>query len=163
MIDEFGLMPDDPVFDAAVEALYATAFGPGRHAKAAARLRESNRCRRDLSWIAVTDGAVIGACRLWPIRTDQGQHLLFLGPIAVSSHAQGQGLGAHLVRACLKSCDEKSGLAVVLVGDLAYFEPFGFVQATAGSIMMPGPVDPARLLIRMLGPSEAPRGKLMVP
>jgi predicted N-acetyltransferase YhbS len=159
MIDEFGLLPDNPAFDAAVEHLYASAFGPGRHAKAAARLREGNGCLRDMSWVAVRGGDVIGACRMWPVRTDHGDPLVFLGPIAVADHARSLGLGGHLVCACIKACDELASLPIVLVGDLAFFAPFGFERIKEATLSLPAAVDPARLLVRG-GP--APHGKLQV-
>lgn len=160
----FELLPDAVTHDAATEALYALAFGPGRHAKSAARLRESHTFRRDLSFVALWDGRLIGACRLWPIVTDQGDEALFLGPIAVAPDKQGLGLGGKLVEACLEASDRLTGLAVVLVGDLAFFEPFGFRQVPKGQIILPGPADPKRLLYRPAAAAGAstPRGKLLI-
>jgi predicted N-acetyltransferase YhbS len=161
----FDLLPDAAVYDADAEALYALAFGPGRHAKAAARLREGSHCRRDVSFVALAkDGQLIGACRLWPVATDQGDKALFLGPIAVASDQQGQGLGGKLVEACLAASDRLTGLPIILVGDLAFFEPYGFRRVLKGQIILPGPADPNRLLWR---PSPGldlaiPAGKLLI-
>ncbi len=160
---KFELLPDAAPYDAAVEVLYALAFGPGRHAKAAARLREGHRCRRDVSFVALADEQLIGACRLWPLVTDQGQEALFLGPIAVSPDRQGLGLGGKLVEACLDASDRLTGLPVILVGDLAFFEPFGFQRVPKGQVILPGPADPKRLLWRPVPGAEAkaPAGKLL--
>lgn len=161
----FDLLPDAAVYDADAEALYALAFGPGRHAKAAARLREGNHCRRDVSFVALAkDGQLIGACRLWPVATDQGDKALFLGPIAVAPNQQGQGLGGKLVEACLAASDRLTGLPIILVGDLAFFEPYGFRRALTGQMILPGPADPNRLLWRPSPDLDAPSpsGKLLV-
>jgi predicted N-acetyltransferase YhbS len=48
--------------------------------------------------------------------------------------------------------EEGFGL-VLLVGDMPYYGRFGFVPVTpAGRIVLPGPVDPARLLALELLP-----------
>jgi predicted N-acetyltransferase YhbS len=46
---------------AAVEALVAKAFGPGRFVKTAERLRETNHPRLDLSFVAY-DGERLAGC-----------------------------------------------------------------------------------------------------
>ncbi len=49
---------------------------------------------------------------------------------------------------------------VILVGDLPYYARAGFAVVPCGRILMPGPVDPARLLYAELAPGalEAYRG-----
>ena len=161
----YDLLPDGTAYDAGAEALYALAFGPGRHAKAAARLREGNSCRRDVSFVALSKGSqLIGACRLWPLVTDQGDKALFLGPIAVAPDQQGQGLGGKLVEACLAASDNLTGLPIILVGDLAFFELYGFRRVLKRQMILPRPADPNRLLWR---PSPGldvaiPAGKLLI-
>jgi predicted N-acetyltransferase YhbS len=41
---------------------------------------------------------------------------------------------------------------IILVGDLPYYARAGFAVAPLGQIVMPGPVDPARLLYAELAP-----------
>lgn len=160
---KFDLLPDAAIYDVAAEALYALAFGPGRHVKAAARLREGHRCCRDVSFVALAGGQLIGACRLWPLVTDQGQEALFLGPIAVAPDQQGQGLGGKLVEACLEASDRLTRLPVILVGDLAFFDSFGFQPVPKGRLILPGPADPNRLLWRQVPGAEGqpPAGRLL--
>lgn len=161
---KFDLRADAAIYDEAVEALYEVAFGPGRHAKAAARLREGNFCRRDVSFVALKDAQLVGACRLWPLKTDQGGQALFLGPIAVAPAQQGQGLGGTLLATCLAACDRLTGLAVILVGDLDFFEPYGFIQVPKGQLVLPGPADPRRFLYRPAPSNQevAPKGRLSI-
>ena len=51
---------------------------------------------------------------------------------------------------------------VILVGDQPYYWPFGFRPLPPGKVQMPGPVDPARLLVAELQPGAAERPQGMV-
>jgi predicted N-acetyltransferase YhbS len=159
------LAPDTAVYDGQVELLYARAFGPGRFAKAAARLRERNQCLRAYSILALRGDAVIGACRIWPIKVGDAEQALFLGPIAVDPARQSGGLGQRLVAGCLDAIDRaQDQRAIILVGDLAYFGKMGFEHVPAGDVVLPGPADPARILWRKspFG-GVIPKGRLSVP
>jgi predicted N-acetyltransferase YhbS len=158
------IVSDDATFDPACEALYARAFGPGRYAKAAARLREGNVCRRDLSVLAFDGSTLIGACRLWSIEAENGEAALFLGPVAVDQAARQAGLGQQLVKACLAQVDAQDFGPVILVGDLGFFGRMGFEIVPSGHIIMPTPVDPNRLLWRLKDTTvPLPQGRLSVP
>lgn len=157
-------MTDSPEYDQVCEALYARNFGPGRFAKAAGRLREGNECRRDLSVLAFSGNGLVGACRLWPITASNGVNALFLGPIAVDPVARHSGLGQRLVEACLARVDSSAFQHVILVGDLSFFGKMAFEIVPDGYAIMPGPVDPKRLLWRKSPASETlPQGRLSVP
>jgi predicted N-acetyltransferase YhbS len=144
----FEIKVDAPQYDGEVGALYAHIFGPGRHAKAAARLREGAQNWRAGSCIALENGVIIGACKLWPVETDLGDKLLFLGPIGVSPQARKAGIGRHMLNTCLEACDRLAPSPIVLVGDHAYFAPFGFRPVPAGALALPGPADSRRILWR---------------
>ena len=125
---------------AAVDALVLAAFGPGRFAKTAERLRES---AGDMTGFVVRDsGRLIGSVRLWAIRIGDTP-ALFLGPIAVDADCRKAGLGADLVQACVDHA-ARIGAGILLVGDMGYFGRFGF--AVAPHVRLPGPVDRARVL-----------------
>ena len=144
----------ETVFDAAAVArVVEAAFGPGRLAKTAERLREG----RDpaVGFVARQDGRIIGSVRLWTI-TIGGVPALFLGPIAVEQTERNAGIGAELVATCVDWAREANASGVLLVGDPPYFDRFGF-QRIDGAVM-PGPVDPARLLWLALEAVAAPGG-----
>lgn len=132
---------ETPADATAVEALVLAAFGPGRFAKTAERLRE--RSRVAAAFVARDAGRVIGSVRLWAL-TVGGEPALFLGPIAVAADNRRSGLGAELVQACVDHARTAGGGGILLVGDRAYFERFGFRPAP--DVRLPGPVDPARVL-----------------
>ncbi|MFA4939161.1 GNAT family N-acetyltransferase [Brevundimonas sp.] len=124
-----------------VEALVMAAFGPGRFAKTAERLREGSHAA--VGFVARLDGRVIGSVRLWPVTVGETA-ALFLGPIAVDAGRRSDGLGAELVQACLDQARTLDVGGVLLVGDAAYFERFGFAHAPEA--ILPGPVDRRRVL-----------------
>ena len=137
-----------PTCDAAIDALCARVFGPGRFAKASQRVREQAPHRRDLSFTAHRTAhrgdALVGSVRLTPIRVGDGEALL-LGPLAVESHERGRGAGLALLLASSGAARAAGERAILLVGDPPYYARAGYVRAPSG-VRMPGPVDPARLL-----------------
>ena len=140
--------PDDA---AEVEALIARAFGPGRFAKTAERLREGLSPRGDLCVAARAEDRLVGCVRQWPIRVGEADAVL-LGPIAVDPDHRSNGLGAALVRRACAAAEAAGYPHVVLVGDLPFFGPLGF--RVAPGVELPGPVDPKRVLER--GPEGEP-------
>lgn len=132
---------EHPSDAASVEALVLAAFGPGRFAKTAERLRE--RAGLAAGFVAREGGRVIGSVRLWDI-TIGDTPALFLGPIAVDAAQRSAGLGADLVQACIDHARANGASGVLLVGDPPYFGRFGFVASP--EVQLAGPVDPRRLL-----------------
>lgn len=147
--------PELPADAPQVAALIEAAFGPGRLAKTAERLRETSEPACGL--VLRGGGRVVGSVRLWRVRVG-AVPALFLGPIAVDAAARKGGLGGALVEAAL-ACAEGEGVGgVILVGDLPYFTRFGFHPLE--KVTLPGPVDPRRVLWRPLT-EDAPRGPVV--
>jgi len=143
--------PDSPKFQDAVEALFDQGFGPGRFAKTAERLREGNVERFDLSRVALKDGELVAAGKVWPIEIG-GAPALFFGPFAVDMDERHHGLGRIIIDSCVDAAIAAGEKAMLLVGAESYFAPSGFQVAPKGLLTLPGPVDPARLLWRALQP-----------
>ena len=135
------IAPEMPADAGEIEALVLDAFGPGRFAKTAERLREA--ARFVAGFTARQDGRLIGSVRLWAIQVGSAE-ALFLGPIAVAADARREGLGADLVAACVEEARLRAVAGILLVGDAPYFERFGF--AVAPDAVLPGPADPLRVL-----------------
>jgi predicted N-acetyltransferase YhbS len=161
---ELVFAPESPDDEAEVMALVERAFGPGRYAKSAERLREGNGCLRELSFGAREDGVLVGTVRLWPVRIGDRQALL-LGPIAVEAAAPRRGRGAARGARGGEAASRAGHEAVVLVGDLGFFERLGFERAPAGRLRLPGPADPLRILVRALKPGalDGLEGELALP
>ncbi|HTX51452.1 MAG TPA: N-acetyltransferase [Caulobacteraceae bacterium] len=133
----------------AVAALVLRAFGPGRYAKAAERLREGGAPEYDLSFLAWDEDRLVGSVQLWRV-TVGGRPAILLGPIAVEPAYRRNGLGGSLIsRACVAATAAGHRL-IVLVGDMPLFGPHGFTPAA--KVVMPGPVDQRRVLALALVP-----------
>ena len=130
-----------------VDALVDRAFGPGRYAKAAERLREGNALRDDLSFVALVDGRVAGAVRQWPVAVGEARGV-FLGPIAVDPSYRKHGLGADLIARAVSAAEAAGEAFILLVGDAPLFEPHGFEIVPDGSVRLPGPVELRRVFWR---------------
>lgn len=135
----------------AIEALYDRTFGPGHFAKTAERLREGSQSLPQCNRVALHEGEVVGACRIWPVEIgDSPVRSVFVGPLAVDQDYRGQGLGHDLVHKALEACREQSWQLALIVGSPVYFRPLGFQPVLAGQIRLPGPQDPDRILMQVL-------------
>ena len=139
------LRPEAPGDDAAIEALNESAFGPGRFAKSAFRLREGVAPVAALSFVVEEQGALKGSVRFWPIHVG-GHEALLLGPLAVESAERGRGLGIALMQAGIEAARRGPWGAILLVGDEPYYAKVGFARLPPGRVKFPGPVDPKRIL-----------------
>ncbi|MBS7545759.1 GNAT family N-acetyltransferase [Ancylobacter oerskovii] len=158
------VLTEKPSDDAAIERLVARTFGPGRYARTAYRLREGNPHRLDLSFTAYIGTMLVGSVRLTPIAIGEDAALL-LGPLTVEPPFRSHGIGRRLVERCLEAAKaelDRQGAAtlVLLVGDEPYYGRMGFKRVPPGQVSLPGPVDPARVLVCALDgtPPEAVRG-----
>ncbi|HEY2527408.1 MAG TPA: N-acetyltransferase [Xanthobacteraceae bacterium] len=134
---------------AAVERLHERTFGPGRYAKTAYRLREQVAHRLDISFTARVGTLLVGSVRLSPVRIGDTKALL-LGPLAVEPSFRDRGVGQALIERALNEARAKHHRLVILVGDESYYGKAGFKRIPPGRAIMPGPVDPARLLVAEL-------------
>ncbi|MET0544755.1 MAG: N-acetyltransferase [Caulobacterales bacterium] len=146
---EILIQPEAPQHCDAVEGLFDEGFGPGRFAKTAERLREGNVPLLGLSRVALKDGEVIAAGRVWLIEIG-GAPVAYFGPFAVHEEERHHGLGRIIIDACVAAADEAGYRAMLLIGGASYFEPSGFREVPKGLLTLPGPHDPARLLWRAL-------------
>jgi predicted N-acetyltransferase YhbS len=133
----------------AVVRLHERTFGPGRYAKTAYRIREGISHSLDLSFTARVGTLLVGSVRLTPIRIGATKALL-LGPLTVEPPFRERGIGFALIARALEEAKAKGHRLVVLVGDEPYYGKAGFKRVPRGRALMPGPVDPARLLVAEL-------------
>jgi predicted N-acetyltransferase YhbS len=140
--------PDDA---AAIQHLNERVFGPGRFARTAYRIRERAEPDPSLSFVARVGTLMVGANAMTPIVIGKTKALL-LGPLIVEPVFRSQGIGEALVGRSLAAAKAAGWTLVILVGDEPYYARVGFQRVPAGRIVMPGPVDPARLLYCELEP-----------
>ena len=146
---ELTILPETAEDAAAIDRLHERTFGPGRYAKTAYRIREGISHSRDLSFTARIGTLLVGSIWLSPIRIASAPALL-LGPLTVEPPFRERGIGQALMERALSEARNQGHRLVVLVGDEPYYARAGFKSVPKGQVTMPGPVDPARLLVAEL-------------
>jgi predicted N-acetyltransferase YhbS len=135
-----------------IKALHEQAFGPGRFARSAYRVREGCRLEPELCLMVENGEELIGAIQFAPIAIGGREGALLLGPLAIAPAHVNQGWGLKLILEGVARGRALGYRLVVLVGDLPYYARAGFAPAPAGRIRLPGPADPARILALELAP-----------
>jgi predicted N-acetyltransferase YhbS len=142
----------------AISALHARAFGPGRFARTAYRVREGCGLASRYCRVCIIGGRIVAAVRFTPItiggKGGGKDGALLLGPLAVDPAFANRGHGRGLVREAMDAARADGLALVVLVGDEPYYARLGFTRVPPGQITLPGPVDPTRLLAAELTPGS---------
>jgi len=139
------IRPELPIDHNAIERLHERAFGPGRFARTAFRLREGAPPVMDLSFTALVGTLLVGSVRMTPIQAG-GVPALMLGPLTVEPAFEGRGIGAALMNRSIDTARAKGHRLVLLVGDEPYYSRFGFKRIPPKRLELPGPVNPERFL-----------------
>jgi predicted N-acetyltransferase YhbS len=143
---------------ATVDKLHERAFGPGRFARTAFRLREGLPIDLTHCFVASVGTLLVGSVRMSAIRAGESGALV-LGPLTVDPAFEGRGIGASLMERAIASARTAGDTLILLVGDLPYYQRFGFRQVPVGHLALPGPVDPARFLALALVPGALDRAR----
>jgi predicted N-acetyltransferase YhbS len=130
---------------AAREALLDACFGANRAARTCQRLRDGRAPAEGLALSVVRQGRLVGTVRLWHVSAG-GKPALVLGPLAVDPSCRKLGIGATLMNHALSAAAARGHGAVILLGDAAYYECFGFTTAKTAKLSLPGPFERERLL-----------------
>lgn len=146
------ILPETADDALAIERLHERTFGPGRYARSAFRIREGRGHVLELSFTARIGTLLVGSLRLTPICIGETPALL-LGPLTVEPPFRERGVGSALIKRALKEAESKGHKLVVLVGDEPFYGKSGFKRIAKGRVKLPGPVDPARLLVAELAPA----------
>ncbi len=160
---EAKIIPLDNVDPQLVEDLLDQAFEPERHKRTAYKVRESVDWLPALSYAALDeDDMLAGSIQCWPVAlTDpKGRRfpMIMVGPVAVLPPLRQQGYGKALMAASLRSIEPEAPLPQVMIGDAEYYGRFwGFTAEYTTDWTLPGPWDPARLLVRCDNPAILPR------
>ena len=145
------ILPETADDAEAVERLHERTFGPGRYARTAFRIREGRAHLLELSFTARIGTLLVGSLWMTPICIGETPALL-LGPLTVEPPFRERGVGSALIKRALQDAGAKGHKLVVLVGDEPFYGKPGFKRIPKGQVKMPGPVDPARLLVAELQP-----------
>src|SRR3954451_9951550 len=143
------ILPETAGGTVAIERLHERTFGPGRYARTAFGISEGRGHTLELSFTARIGTLLVGSVRLTPICIGETPALL-LGPLTVEPPFRSHGVGTALVKRALNEAEGKGHTLVMLVGDGPIYKKSGFKRIAKGQVKMPGPVDPARLLVAEL-------------
>lgn len=118
-----------PEDEDAVRRVELEAFGRAEEADLVEALREG--AAEFVSFVAVEDGEVVGHVLFTEVELEAGADAegLGLAPLAVSPSHQSRGIGTALVEAALAHLADSGVDFVVVLGDPAFYERFGFVPA----------------------------------
>lgn len=89
---------------------------------------------------------VSATIRYWPVLLPDDTASLLLGPIAVATEFQSEGIGANLMTFSLGQAKALGYASCLLVGDAPYYVRFGFTRDVTLGLDMPGWVDMNRFL-----------------
>lgn len=139
------IRPQQPGDLSSVSALHEQAFGPGRFARSAYRVREASH-GPEIALTAWDGETLAGAIQLTAVTIGGHPGAMLLGPLAVAPDYKGKGCGMRLIRESLAAAKAAGKRFVLLVGDLPYYARAGFAVTPPGQVILPGPADPARIL-----------------
>jgi predicted N-acetyltransferase YhbS len=152
------LRPELPSDADAIERLHERAFGPGRFARTAFRIREGAEHLPELSFAALVGTLLVGSVRLTPVWAGEVRGLM-LGPLTVDPAFENRGIGGALMGRSVAAARERGHALVLLIGDEPYYARFGFKRIPPGQLAMPGPVDPDRFLALELVEGALPKAR----
>ncbi|WP_348534810.1 N-acetyltransferase [Hyphomicrobium sp. D-2] len=140
-----------------VSRLHAEAFGPGRFARTAYRVREGTNDLSRYCRVAMLGDRTIAAVGFTPITIGGKPGALLLGPLVVHQDFTDRGHGTRLILQAMDAARADGLELMLLVGDEPYYGRFGYRAVPMGQIRLPGPVNPQRLLAAELQPDALSR------
>ncbi|MDA0342461.1 MAG: N-acetyltransferase [Proteobacteria bacterium] len=140
----------------AIDALLDQGFGPDRHSRTVYSLRQTAPIS-DLGFIVRAGLDIAASLRFWPVLIGADTPALLLGPLVVAPEHRKLGLGKRLVIHGLEQVTTAGWQLCLVVGDAAYYTPFGFEPARPWGLDLLGPVEDDRFQVRALAglPLEA--------
>ncbi|MDA4847790.1 GNAT family N-acetyltransferase [Hoeflea poritis] len=154
-------MPDDL---RAIETLYPDAFPDEDLLPLVKSLLAETQSI--LSLVAIADGAFAGHVVFTTCGVSGASgKVALLGPLAVASSRQRQGIGSALIREGLRRSADAGMHRVLVLGDPAYYGRFGFApdEYVAPPYALPDEWRGAWQSVDLPGNTQSPRGKLEVP
>lgn len=123
---------------ASIDSLLRRSFPTSAEAELVQQLREDGLLT--LGVVATDDdGQVLGYVAFSPVTlNDEDRQWVRLAPLAVDDSVRKQGLGKQLIYEGLDTLNEFGYAAVVVLGDPAFFGPYGFEPAAHHQLQCSG-------------------------
>jgi putative acetyltransferase len=146
----------------AIVEVHRQAFGEEDVAGLVERLRAGGYDVPSLSFVAVSDGRVVGnVMHSWSSVDADERGALQLSPLGVLPAYQSRGFGSQLVRAALAGIRAFGEPLVLLEGNPRYYGRFGFVRADELGLLPPPGTPPWGFQVAVLDESaQLPRGRV---
>lgn len=123
--------PDD--FTAIAKVIYAAFLNHPHHAPGALptehKIVDALRANgvMTLGLVAEVDNKIVGHIAFSPVEINAAPSAWYgLGPVSVAPEQQGRGIGAALVRSGIEAMRARGAAGIVLLGEPAYYQRFGF-------------------------------------
>jgi putative acetyltransferase len=137
-----------------VERVHEAAFGGPSEASVVRAIRRSAWHQPDWSLVADDSGIVRGHVLFSYAGLEDSagivREIVVLAPLAVQPQCQRQGVGSALVRRGLELLDWQLEPMVVVRGNLAYYQRFGFHPSLEADVHAPFPVAEDHYLVKSL-------------
>ena len=152
--------PDDA---AAIHQIHAAAFPTEAEAQLVDRIIAAGH--DELSLIAEVEGQLVGHVLYSPVTIERDGRVmaegLGLAPVAVLPSHQKQGIGSELINASLQALASAACPFVVVLGEPAYYQRFGFQTASRFQLGNVYGVDEPFMVIELTPPALPPGGGLV--
>ncbi len=146
------IRPETAADHDAIRNVNDEAFGGTLEGKLIDAIRASDRYVPELSLVAVSEGQTLGHVISSYVDVEPGaRRVLQVGPLAVLPAHQRRGIGTALMEETIRVADARAEPLLLIEGNPAYYERFGFTRADAVGIEPPAEAHgPQYFMIRPL-------------
>lgn len=151
---------ETPADAAAIRAIHLAAFPTSAEADVVEAMRGSDGY---IGLVAEADGEPAGHLVLTPVTLATGsgdRRGLGLAPMAVLPQHQKKGVGGALLRAAIEGARERGEEFIVVLGEPAYYERFGFRRAAPVLRWRSEQYDPYFLVLTLRGEEPSLAGTI---
>lgn len=146
----FSIIEERPSDQSAVQELARLSLGNRLTDSPAARMRAGTSPVPGLSMVILENDVLVGTIRYWPLLIGAGTRAIQLGPVAIHPDQRGRGFARMLIRYSLDRAQTLGHRIVVLIGDHALYQRYGFEPALPRGITLPETEDRDRLQVLAL-------------